>query len=408
IAAARQSLSRTLKMGFCLKIKQSRTSWLQSKDFKICNLIRKKLERPRCHLIRKNLRGKLQNSSTSPLIPPFSRRRIENRMRIAIDIRALMEGKTTGIEVYLINLLNSLFVLDEKNEYILFANSFRKIDLPKFNHPIVKTIVTRYPNKFFNLAQKMGFPKIERLLGKIDLFFSPHWRVVALRETTPLVMTFHDLFFEIMPEFFTWRRRIWHWFMNYPTAAKRADKIIAVSESTKKDLVEMYGIEENKIEVIYPGVTPSTHSSPLKGEEEKPYFLYFGTFEPRKNIETVLMAYAAYYAQSKIKKSQLYQNAFAFIFPSFYEGFGFPILEAASFGLPVIASYNSSLAEIGKDFALFANPFRPEQFTNQMLRLEQDETFWGDLGDKGYRVAKNFEWLETARKTLQLFEEIAA
>ncbi|OGE79231.1 MAG: hypothetical protein A2751_04545 [Candidatus Doudnabacteria bacterium RIFCSPHIGHO2_01_FULL_46_14] len=364
-------------------------------------------------------------------------------MRIAIDIRALMEGKTTGIEVYLINLLNSLFVLDEKNEYILFANSFRKIDLPKFNHPNVKTIVTRYPNKFFNLAQKMGFPKIERLLGKIDLFFSPHWRVVALRETTPLVMTFHDLFFEIMPEFFTWRRRIWHWFMNYPTAAKRADKIIAVSESTKKDLVEMYGIEENKIEVIYPGVTPSTHSSPLKGEEEKPYFLYFGTFEPRKNIETVLMAYAAYYAQSKIKKSliiagsegwkikiaipaglrgkitvkknvseeeksQLYQNAFAFIFPSFYEGFGFPILEAASFGLPVIASYNSSLAEIGKDFALFANPFRPEQFTNQMLRLEQDETFWGDLGDKGYRVAKNFEWLETARKTLQLFEEIAA
>ena len=362
-------------------------------------------------------------------------------MRIAVDIRALMEGKTTGVEVYLTNLLRNIFEIDKNNEYILFANSFRKISLPEFKYPNVKIMVSRYPNKLFNLLQKAGFLKIEKLVGKINVFFSPHWRVLALSPATPLVVTFHDLFFEIMPEFFTWRRRIWHWFMGYKRAASRADKIIAVSENTKQDLVELYGIEKEKIEVVYPGVeNGSTGRKGEKGLEN--YFLYFGTFEPRKNIETVMAAYQQYHKDSGSKKplviagssgwktkirvpealknkitirlnvteqekDQLYHNAFGFIFPSFYEGFGFPILEAASGGLPVIASYNSSLAEVGRDFVFFANPFRPSGFARAMIELEQDEKLRGDLGDKGYRASQNFKWRTAAEKTLRLFEEVA-
>ncbi len=373
-------------------------------------------------------------------------------MRIAVDIRPLMEGKTTGVEVYLINLLDNLFKLDNRNEYILFANSFRKIDLPEFKYPNVKTVVTRYPNKLFNFFQKLGFPKIEKIVGGIDLFFSPHWRVLAIKKSTRLVVTFHDLFFEIMPDFFTWRRRIWHWFMNYKGAAVRADKIIAVSENTKRDLAEIYGIAKEKIEVVYPGVHNSPQPSltlregvpPLKvrGGEGELYFLYFGTFEPRKNIETVLAAYEQYYKDSEVKrplilagshgwktnimipvqlknkitvrlnvteqeKRQLYQNAFAFIFPSYYEGFGFPILEAASYSLPVIASYNSSLAEIGRDFVFFANPFRPSGFARAMLDLEQDNGLYADFAGKGYQAASNFKWQIAAEKTLRLFQETA-
>src|SRR3989344_4682839 len=217
-------------------------------------------------------------------------------MRIGIDIRALMEGKTTGVEVYLINLLSSLFEIDRSNQYILFANSYREISLPEFRHPNVEVVVSRYPNKFFNLAQKFGLFGVESLIGKVDLFFSPHWRVLSLGSKVPLVVTFHDLFFELMPEFFTWRRRLWHWFMNYRAAASRANKIIAVSENTKRDLMDIYGVSENKVVVIYPGVNnaPQPPLSLRGGEGALSYFLYFGTFEPRKNVQGVLAAYEVY------------------------------------------------------------------------------------------------------------------
>ncbi|OGE84205.1 MAG: hypothetical protein A2846_02500 [Candidatus Doudnabacteria bacterium RIFCSPHIGHO2_01_FULL_49_9] len=361
-------------------------------------------------------------------------------MKIAIDIRPLMEGKTTGVEVYLVNLLHNLFQLDQKNQYILWANSLRPIRLPRFEYPNVSTVITKYPNKFFNLAQKLGWPKLETLIGNFDLFFSPHWRVTALDRRIPMVITFHDLVSEFAPEFFTWRRRVWHRFMNYRTAASRAKKIIAVSESTKKDLMDLYGIEGNKIEVIYPGVTKINK---LTTDNLHPtgFFLYLGTFEPRKNIEAVIAAYQDYFAQSHTQlplviagssgwktklvvpddlkssvtvrknvgdteKIELYEHAFAFVFPSFYEGFGFPVLEAASHGLPVITSYNSSIAEVARDFALFINPFRPSQIARAMLELENDNELYEKLRSLGQNTAQRFTWERTAAQTLDLFSQI--
>ena len=361
-------------------------------------------------------------------------------MRVGIDIRALMEGKTTGVEVYLINLLNSLFATDKQNEYVLFANSFKKIALPEFNYPNVKVVVTNYPNKFFNLAQKfLNYPKVDKLLGGVDLFFSPHWRITALSPQVPLVVTFHDLFFEIMPEFFTWRRRLWHAFMNYRDAASKAKKIIAVSESTKNDLVKIYGAASDKINVIYSGVNGGNGRNGGNGT----YFLYLGTFEPRKNIEAVLAAYQDYYQTSDVKrrlilagsagwktivripreladkieiknavseqeKAALYHNAFALVFPSFYEGFGFPVLEAASAGVPVITGFNSALSEIAKDFALFANPLRPSTIAGAMLQLETDNELYDSLRGRGQAAAENYKWQTAAEKTLRLFQEAVA
>ena len=359
-----------------------------------------------------------------------------------MDIRALMEGKITGVQVYIINLLDALFQIDSSNQYVLFANSFGRVErqVKLFEYTNVQYQIFYYPNKIFNLSQKyLGYPKVDRMIGGIDLFFSPHWRSISINDKIPLVVTFHDLSFELMPEFFTIRQRLWHRFMNYKQAAIRAKKIIAVSQNTKKDLVEIYKIEKAKIEVIYPGVTDpkliSNHNKPKK------YFLYFGTFEPRKNIETVLAAYEKYLEQSQIglplvlagssgwktklripkkfeshisifqnvdetKKTELYRNAFASLFVSFYEGFGFPILESAVHGVPVIASSSTSLLEIASNFSLFVSPFRSAQLSSAMLDLERDGKMYGALKNRGLQEVKKFSWKNCARQTLALFEEL--
>ena len=291
--------------------------------------------------------------------------------------------------------------------------------------------------KFFN------YPKIDLLLGGVGMFFSPHWRVTALSSSVPLVVTFHDLFFEIMPRFFTWRRRLWHWFMDYEAAADRARKIIAVSENTKKDLIKLYRISPDKIQVIYPGVHNALHPplSLREGEGELLPFLFLGTFEPRKNLDAILSAYEQYHDASSEKrplvlagsqgwktriripkkirdkvsvrlnvseeeKADLYRRAFALLFPSFYEGFGFPVLEAASAGVPVLASFSGSLSEIAGDFALLVNPLRTAQIAEGMIALETDEQLYAALKHKGISAAKRFDWNKTASETLKVFQSI--
>lgn len=370
-------------------------------------------------------------------------------MRIGIDVRALMEGRTTGVQVYITNLLNTLFAQDRDNEYVLFANSFKKINLPEFDYPNVQYLVTRYPNKLFNFFQKFfNWPKVDKICKGLDLFFSPHWRVVALDKKVPLVVTFHDLSYEVIPEFFTLRQRLWHRLMNYRKAALQADKVIAVSDSTKQDLVDIYQIPEKSIEVIYSGVDLRDKSGPASpgqggGSLDLPekYFLFLATFEPRKNLDNLLEAYREYRKKSQEKiplvmagssgwksdidfagemkshviicknisereKVELYKGAFVFLFLSFYEGFGFPILEAASRGVPVISSFATSLQEVGREFALFVNPFRPNQVARAMLSLEEDNQLYQELRSGAASTAKKFKWEDTAKKTLELFKNV--
>lgn len=372
-------------------------------------------------------------------------------MRIGIDIRALMEGKTTGVQVYITSLLHSLFQSDQEDEYILFANSFTDVAarLKKFDYPNVRYKIFRFPNKVFIFSQKyLRYPKIDKLCGGLDLFFSPHYRAAALSENVKTVITFHDLSFEIFPEFFTLRQRFWHKFMAYRRAAMHASQLIAVSQHTKDDITRLYGIDPKKISVIYSGglredkpAAPAEQTGRLAGLPTQ-YFLSFGTFEPRKNLDSVTAAYAEYFIKSKnprplvlagargwkvrlprlapeieshvhmvtdvseTEKSWLYQNAFALLSVSFYEGFGFPMLEAANFGVPVVASASTSLGEIGSSFALLVNPFRPGQIADAMLNLENDDKLYEEMKTRGIETAKKFDWQTTAEQTLALFKKI--
>ncbi|MFC1608873.1 glycosyltransferase [Patescibacteria group bacterium] len=226
-------------------------------------------------------------------------------MKIGIDIRCLSEGRRTGVEEYTINLLRNLFEKDKKNEYILFFNSFRNngVDLSwirKYENVQVKIFF--FPNKLLNfLFWYLGWPKIDKMLGGVDVFFAPNINFLSVSRDAKLLLTFHDLSFELFSETFSFKRRAWHFFVNPRNLARKAHKVIAISNSTKNDLVNYYKINSKKISVVHNGIDESLNVIDrnnlelirIKEDYSLPFnfILYFGTIEPRKNIIGVVRMY---------------------------------------------------------------------------------------------------------------------
>ncbi|MCX6763485.1 MAG: glycosyltransferase family 1 protein [Candidatus Moranbacteria bacterium] len=383
-------------------------------------------------------------------------------MRIGIDVRCLTQGRRTGVEEYTLNLLENLFALDQENEYVLFFNSFKKSPadfewLKKY--PRVKLKAFRIPNKLLNLSfWYLGWPKIDRLIGGCDIFFMPNIIFGALGRKVKLILTIHDLSFERYPETFSWKRRLWHIFINPKKLCRRADKIIAVSDSTREDVAELYKINFQKLTTIYSGVAEKfqvidRNSEKLLAVKEKyqlPYkfILYLGTVEPRKNIIGLIRAYdhLQKYAYknnieeikkyklaiagqtgwltgeifSEIEKSEfkdkilninfvdeadkefVYNLASLFVYPSFFEGFGFPVLEAMACGVPVIASNNSSLPEIVGQAGILIDPDRPEEIYEAMKQVLTNKEFHNKLRAEGLKQAKKFSWQKSAKEFLKV------
>jgi len=363
----------------------------------------------------------------------------------------LARGARTGVEEYTINLLAHLLPLSPEINYQLFYNAFRKakLDYNWLGLDNVELKDFRVPNRlFFILARYLNQPKIDRLLGKLDLYFNPHFFVAPVSDKCKKVITFHDLSFEHYPEFFSWRKRFWQKFlMDAKQEAKKADKIIAVSESTKNDLVNLYGIDSKKIEVIYSGVGEQfqPHVIPAKAgihyNLPKKFILYFGTIEPRKNLIGLIKAFEllkdkdcklvmagtkGWLYQDILKTAQkskrkndifftgfiqeqdkpyLYNLAQAFVYPSFFEGFGFPPLEAMACGIPVITSINSSIPEVVGDGGIMINPKNIDEMAWAMETVLTDSNLRERLIKKGLRQAQAFSWHNCAKKTLRVLNE---
>ena len=376
-------------------------------------------------------------------------------MNIGIDIRVLARGTRTGVEEYTINLLSHLLSLESKINYNLFYNAYQKVNLDYnwLNLDNVKLKDFRIPNRiFFALARYLNQPKIDKLLNGIDVYFNPHFFVAPLTNKCKKVITFHDLSFEHYPEFFSWGKRAWQIFlMNTRKEAEKADKIIAVSQSTKNDLINLYKIKEEKIEVIYSGV--GNEFEPIIGNalllnniREKynlpeKFILYFGTIEPRKNLIGLINAFellkneeyklviagtkgwlyqdifkAAYQSKKRDKiiftgfveekdKPYLYNLAHTFVYPSFFEGFGFPPLEAMACGIPTITSINSSLPEIVGDAGLMINPKSIDELAWAMEIVLSDNALRESLINKGLKQAQKFSWQKCAKETLRVLLE---
>jgi len=372
-------------------------------------------------------------------------------MRIAIDLRSLASKDFSGVENYCSRLVAGLLEMDRHNEYILFTSGRNKTLESELQFVNAKECKVRWPNRLLNLVFLLGFKKIEDFTGPVDLVFMPNPGLVSLRAETKLVLTVHDLSPELLPEHYDFKRRVWHKMLNLKKLANRADIIIAVSEHTKQDIVKLYGILPDKIKVIYPGVDikkedeelPEKKLREIRNTYNLPgrYLLFINTLEPRKNLGNLLKAfnslhdsthlviagkkgwnYNEFFKQIKNspKKNQIHYLGYvkeedkaslislakAVVYPSFYEGFGFQPVEAFALGVPVVATQVSSVPEITGDAALLVNPYHISGIAQGLTEVLNNNFLRAQLIAKGRERAGRFNWVESAKKVLTVFESV--
>lgn len=380
-------------------------------------------------------------------------------MRIGVDVRALMDEKYSGVSEYTANLLLAILDLAPKDyHFILYYNC--RFDISKrmnmWQRDNTTIISTKYPNKLYNyvLQKIFSYPKIDNIIGGVDVFWSPHFNFSSYSKCKKL-LTVHDLSFLRYPKYFNFRQNLWHKLLNVSRIIKESDRIVAVSENTKNDIEELIGLDEKKINVVYSGNNLKKNeigSEDIKKFKEKyfsslnfEYILYLGTIEPRKNILNLIKAYNLYrdnnesdlklvlagrkgwktnkifkeYNNSKYKddiifldyvetedKDVLYSQAKMFVYPSFYEGFGFPPLEAMTYNIPCIVSNVSSLPEVVSDSAMLINPYKVEEISEAIEELENDKRYYNYLAQKAGERANSFSWQSTAKEYLKMFKDL--
>lgn len=366
-----------------------------------------------------------------------------------------MEKELTGVGEYTLNLLKQLFALDNKNGYYLFFNSRQNVNeiIPRFNQKNVHYCGFHWPNKILNLSLKLlKYPKLDKWIQrkfktpKIDFFFFPNISFFAVN--CAYLITAHDLSFEFFPEFLSFKRRLWHKIMNPKKLFTEAMHIISVSNNTKTDLTNQYNINSKKITTIYSGLSENyklidkddVRLKKIKQKYSLPekFILFLGTIEPRKNIGGLIEAYKLLKQTEKdlpplivvgklgwkykniikstssnsqiqfigfirnSEKRYFYNLASLFIYPSFYEGFGFPPLEAIFCGCQVITSNNSSLLEICGDKAILIDPNNIQDIADA-IKTSLHETPKLNLEE----IKKNFNWTKSAEETLSVINSFS-
>lgn len=374
-------------------------------------------------------------------------------MKIGVDLRTLMNGGKSGIPGFTYNLLLNLLKEDTQNKYFGFFNAYKNTNLPDFHNIEIKSL--GLPNKILNSSLRfLNYPKLDKLLGA-DVFYMPHFNFNSLSDKSYKIITVHDLSFIRYPEFFSFKNNAWHKMIEAKKTLKKFDKIIAVSKNTKADIIELFKIPEQKIEVIYSGIDDKyfilSKNSPKLQEVKNKYklpekfILSLGTIEPRKNIDSLIKAFdifceekgceqhlviagglgwkyknvLAEYQKAKHKdkimfigyideedKNALYNLSDLFVFPSYYEGFGFPPLEAMRAGTPVISAGNSSMLEILDDSAYFIDPYDIADLSNGIKNISQNEEIRKNLIEKGQKTANSYTWEKCSLEYKLIFNNI--
>ncbi len=383
-------------------------------------------------------------------------------MRIGIDIRSLAGGKQSGVEEYVRGLLREVFVLGKEHEFILFFNAWGKGEpdlsfAQDFPHVTIKRF--RIPNKLLNFALwYLRHPKLDQLIGGVDVFFMPNMNFAAFSKQVQLIVTVHDLSFEWFPETFSKKQRLWHYMVNLRGLLRRSDKVIAVSQSTADDVRTRYRISQGKVHTIMSGVSetfyPVDRNDIRLIEVQKKYrlpyrfILSLGTLEPRKNLLSLVRAYEVFHQtavgesvkyelviagtpgwkceelleavrRSPVRhhihllgfvderdKAALYTLSSVFVYPSFYEGFGFPPLEALTCGIPVIASHSASLPEVVGNAGILIDPYRPDEILQALRQVLGDKDLRLMLSERALHQKQLFSWNKSAKHFLELLNKI--
>ncbi len=365
-------------------------------------------------------------------------------MKIGIDISQIVYSHT-GVSSYTKNLIDELLKIDTTNHYVLFGSSLRRrkellssvSELPIGSH--VKNKIFPLPPAFLRILwNQLHVLNIEHFVGSVDIFHTSDW--IEPPASCFKVTTIHDLVAYKYPEYLdpeivnTQRRRL-HWIMHDQSY------IIADSESTKNDILEILHIPVNRIYVVHLGVSSSFFQLPANSQGildkyfvKGKYILTVGTREPRKNLARVIEAY------KQIKESDIellvvgkygwgrdielvpgvrildsvndedlatiYRNARCFVYPSLYEGFGLPVLEAFASGCPVVTSNRGSLAEIAGP-AILVDPQKSNEIAESIdFILSLSSVKRQELESVGKQHAAKFTWEKTARETLKVYTEI--
>jgi glycosyltransferase involved in cell wall biosynthesis len=370
-------------------------------------------------------------------------------MNIGIDIRALSPVKRSGVGNYIFHAIENIIKHDNKNQYYLFSSGWRAEDyLPKeliadnVHHVHYKT-----SNKLFNIRLIFNIaPKIDKLFPvKLDIFWLPNINFTRLSPKLPLIVTIHDLSFLHSKHFYSLKRKWWHRLVNVRRLVERAQKIIAVSRHTKRDIIRFFTVPDEKIKVIYPGASVVPMDKETANKLLAPYnlqnnfYLFLGTLEPRKNIEGIIKAFDQYHLEypdtdlvlvgnkgwvyqkllHSIKKRKyikylgfitsptkdaLYFSTQGLIWPSFYEGFGFPPLEVTYHGRPVITSYKTSLPEIMRAKAMYVDPYNSAEIYQLLKALREDDGLIENI-EKSNQTLFMPIWEEQANKIIKLLKE---
>lgn len=369
-------------------------------------------------------------------------------MKIGIDLSRANRPQKTGVEWYAYHLIRELYKFDYENQYFLYSDK----ELINVLKPFVNNFQEKLLKWPFPRFWTLGRMSLEMIFYKPDVLFIPS-------HTFPLVMgsknviTWHDVGYEKYPETYTaWELSSLK--QGAKRAAKMADKIIAISNFTKEEMVECYNVNPDKIKVIYLGCNHDRwhHESEFavkqflqKNNIGLPYFIYIGRLALRKNIVGLIRIYNRFREKIKqphnlilvgskapwqneideeieaspykneIKKMGwlpseqlpiLLSGAQGLVFPSIYEGFGLPTIEAMSCGCPVIASIAGALPEIVGNAGLLVETHDVEGFANKMIEVVTNEQLRQDLIHKGFKRSKEFSWEKCARETLGVLESV--
>lgn len=370
-------------------------------------------------------------------------------MKIAIDARGAYLYKGTGIGTYTNNLITNMININNYNKFLLFCSGTINENFNKNNTEIILS-----SGRHGTFYEKYYFPSTVKN-SNVDLYHIPQNGIgINYDMKFPTVVTIHDLIPYLMPET-VGKGYLEKFLKDMPNIISNSAGIITVSEYSKKDILKFFSFYPE--EKIY--VTPLAANSkfkPLDKAKSKlfvnktynintPYILYIGGFSSRKNALGLINAFKNCYKSLKtpytlllggslkdegekllnyVKNNNLsdkiiftgyleedvlpilYSGCDAFVYPSLYEGFGLPPLEAMSCKAPVITSNITSIPEVTGDASILINPYDDVQLENALVKLLNDKTLQNDLSKRGYEKSRNFTWEKTAQKTLNAYESI--
>ncbi len=381
-------------------------------------------------------------------------------MNILVDIRPLLDNYKTGVGEYTYELLKNLLKIDNKNQYFLFYISWQKKIKFDFNLPVnAKLIRVKYPSRLINFLILFRLVKLDVFLSKItkqkfDIFLAFNSNFINLSDKINFIFTVHDLSFILFKKFFDFKRRLWHRLINFKRILKRADSVICVSESTKRDLLNyLPELHTKNLYILKPGLksiyfnfktkTKDVEQIRLKYNLPKNYILFISTLEPRKNLSTLIKiiqqtkaTYLNYYLvicgaigwQAKKNLFKIDNNkkviyigyinekdkllilkmAKLLIYPSYYEGFGLPIIESLAVGTPCLVSSNSSLIELDNDENIYYFSAHHSQelkfWLNYLINKNKVKLI---SQNKINNLKQKYNWFLTAKHLFKIIEEYA-